>query len=78
MPFSLRSSLAEIISEAFVKMVFEDNYVHCDINLNNVLVQVRNGRTQFAFIRDSDFIRVLNGRTVHSWLLRVVLYRPMT
>jgi len=39
MPFSLRSSLAEIISEAFVKMVFEDNYVHCDINLNNVLVQ---------------------------------------
>ena len=40
MPYSLRSSSADIISDALVKMVFDDNYVHCDINERNVLVQV--------------------------------------
>lgn len=39
MPYSLRSALAEIISDALVKMIFTDNYVHCDINERNVLVQ---------------------------------------
>ena len=43
MPFSLRSSLAEIISETLVKMIFDDNYVHCDIDERNVLVQVKCG-----------------------------------
>jgi len=39
MSSTLKASLAEIINSALVKMIFEDNYVHCDINENNVLVQ---------------------------------------